>query len=63
MDLQVVEVVQRGAQSPAGLHVVHFLGQLGRRGGGGGGGSRSLECLFVFIEIKKLTDCRIYFFY
>lgn len=28
VDLQVVEVVQRGAQSPACLHVVHFLGQL-----------------------------------
>lgn len=31
VDLQVVEVVQRGAQSPAWLHVVHFLGQLGAR--------------------------------
>lgn len=28
---QVVEEVQRGAQSPARLHVVHFLGQLGGR--------------------------------
>lgn len=27
-DVQVVKMVQYGAQSPAGLHIVHFLAQL-----------------------------------
>lgn len=49
VDLQVVEVVQRGAQSPAWLHVVHFLGQLG-----GGekkkNNTKSLKCLLYLLK-------------
>ena len=28
VDVEVVEVVERGSQGPAGLHVVHLLGEL-----------------------------------
>lgn len=49
-DLQVVEVVQRGAQSPACLHIIHFLRQLEEKN------TKSTECRFVFIEIKRETD-------
>lgn len=31
VDVEVSEVVEGGAQSPAGLHVVHLLGQLSDR--------------------------------
>lgn len=51
VDLQVVKVVQHGAQSPAWLHVVHFLGQLGM------GGKKNTQKLFVFIKIKKWKFC------
>lgn len=47
VDLQVVEILQHSAQSPASLHVVHFLGQLGK----GKNITKSL-ITFVFTEIK-----------
>lgn len=46
VDLQVVEVVQRGAQSPACLYVVHFLGQLG----GGKPNTKSVKCLLYLLK-------------